>query len=177
MPAGFPFLGAGWRRIERRNKAIPFHGNPRTLIQERNHRGAFRSSNAKRFFAPNSPTRIAIATAGMQPAGDEIVETLIFRARMRALKILEKDVRTVGARGSRNCTDELCPATISERSGAQSKFAALTSRLRLQRLVCKARLRFALSLNGLRIRQRQICRLRLAPASGISALPELWPSG
>ena len=23
----------------------------------------------------------------------------------------------------------------------------------------------------------EICRLRLAPASGISALPELWPSG
>jgi hypothetical protein len=27
------------------------------------------------------------------------------------------------------------------------------------------------------IRQPQICRLRLAPASGISALPEMWPSG
>src|SRR5450631_1758189 len=27
------------------------------------------------------------------------------------------------------------------------------------------------------IRRTGICRLRLAPASGISALPELWPSG
>jgi hypothetical protein len=27
------------------------------------------------------------------------------------------------------------------------------------------------------IRQPEICRLRLAPASGISALMELWPSG
>ena len=30
---------------------------------------------------------------------------------------------------------------------------------------------------GLGIQQPQICRLRLAPASGISALPETWPSG
>jgi hypothetical protein len=33
------------------------------------------------------------------------------------------------------------------------------------------------TLNRPRIRQRQICRLRLAPTSGISALPEMWPSG
>ena len=33
------------------------------------------------------------------------------------------------------------------------------------------------SQNGSRIRRRRICRLRLAPASGISALTELWPSG
>ena len=31
--------------------------------------------------------------------------------------------------------------------------------------------------NGSQIRQSQICRLRLAAASGISALTELWPSG
>ena len=31
--------------------------------------------------------------------------------------------------------------------------------------------------NGSQIRQAQICRLRLAAASGISALTELWPSG
>src|SRR6202035_3691835 len=31
-------------------------------------------------------------------------------------------------------------------------------------------------LNGSRLRQPRICRLRLAPASGISALTELWPS-
>jgi hypothetical protein len=33
------------------------------------------------------------------------------------------------------------------------------------------------TLNRPRIRQPQICRLRLAPTSGISALTELWPSG
>jgi hypothetical protein len=33
------------------------------------------------------------------------------------------------------------------------------------------------SLNRFRIRPPEICRLRLAPVSGISALPEMWPSG
>jgi hypothetical protein len=92
----------------------------------------------------------------------------------------------VNARASRAAAiefDRLAHSQITrlrDRRKRSSNYAAAqprgaTFRLQLQALACKHRLERSDSEPG--IRRPEICRLRLASASGISALPEMWPSG
>ena len=128
------------------------------------------------------PSQIASAAARLRTADEDSAKPLVLQAP-NAFSIC---VAMVNAQASRAVLIECERSTFSQITRQRDPPTRIsnhptveargpTFRPRLQAFAYEHSLRGLDSEPG--IRRPEICRLRLASASGISALPEMWPSG